>query len=138
MSNAKHAKTLPKAQQTQGIEYFYSINNFRSEQQLQQALNSCLVTIPESKSNPIQCSNFNKSNIKIFDTIQSFGPLGDTNQLVILIWWYHIQNIIRPLIWSQVGPRMACEALLIFERFITLAAFRWSFTRMDSNKCAAA
>ena len=40
MSNAKHAKTLAKAQCTQGIEYFDSINNFRSEQKLQQALNS--------------------------------------------------------------------------------------------------
>ena len=37
--NVQH-ETLPKAQRTQGIEYFDSFNTFSSKQKLQQALKS--------------------------------------------------------------------------------------------------
>ena len=40
MQSEQNTKTLPKAQRTQGIEYFDSFNNFISKQKLQQALKS--------------------------------------------------------------------------------------------------
>ena len=65
---------MPKTQRTQGIEYFDSINTFRSEQKPQQALNSwpifslflfgkgkkCVTTLTH------QCDNFGEINLSIF------------------------------------------------------------------------
>ena len=65
-----YRKTLPKAQRTQGIEYFDLFNTFSSKQNLQKALKSCsnfsLALFGKGReilrttlTNP--CNNLNKS-----------------------------------------------------------------------------